>query len=370
MPGAATSAAVKADPGQIEQVLHEPRSSTRATRCREGGRLTIETADVDLDDGLRARAIPAPAPGRYVVLAVSDTGIGMDAAIQARIFEPFFTTKDAGQGHRARPVDGLRHRQAERRARRVYSEPGRGTTLQGLSARASRTVAADAAGSRAPTADGAARHGDGPAGRGRGARPRARARASSRRRGYTRAGGARRRRGAARCCERLRAADRPPAHRRGHAADERPRAGRAPGDAAPGMQDRSTCRATPTTRSSTTACSTPTSSFCQKPFTPESLMQHLRCASTRPPRRLAHRTFRVPWTTGASGSITKRMRGRSVSQTAALAEIGVVRVTRAAFHAPGSKRLGRGHDRGSPGATCSAGSTWTSSAQPRRRGRG
>src|SRR5207249_3666704 len=134
-------------------------------------------------------------------------------------------------------------------------------------------------------------------------------------------------------------ADRAPAHRRGHAPDERPRA-RAPGAQAPpgnegrlhvGVHGR---RARPPRRP-------------RPGYHPAAQAVHARVADAPPaPRpgrdrqaRLAHRTFRVPRTTGVSGSITKRMRGKSVSQVETLAEIGVVSSTSAAFHAPGSKRL-------------------------------
>jgi len=120
--------AVKADAGQIEQVIMN-LALNAADAMPNGGKLTLETANISFDEENAGR-YPELKPGDYVMLAITDNGTGMSAEVKAHVFEPFFSTKSVGQGTGLglSTCYGIVKQSGGHIS--VYSEPGRGTTFK------------------------------------------------------------------------------------------------------------------------------------------------------------------------------------------------------------------------------------------------
>jgi len=124
----ADPATIRTDPGQLEQVVMNVVVNARDA-MPGGGKLIIETANARIDESYAGPAVDLK-PGAYVILAISDTGMGMDNDTIAHLFEPFFTTKAPGKGTGLGLATAYGIVKQSGGAISIYSEPGRGTTVK------------------------------------------------------------------------------------------------------------------------------------------------------------------------------------------------------------------------------------------------
>ena len=119
---------VRSDPGQLEQIIVNLASNARDA-MPNGGKLVIEIASIDLDEGPSSKTLGL-SPGPYVMIAVSDTGVGMDAATRSRLFEPFFTSKGPGKGSGLGLATVYGIVKQSKGQITVYSQPGCGSIFE------------------------------------------------------------------------------------------------------------------------------------------------------------------------------------------------------------------------------------------------